>query len=78
MNLPNDAFLTALATQSPVGVPANVAITISGSGRISSANVTGQFAGTPTGECVAKAVKSASFPKFKGSPQSIVYPYVFR
>ncbi|HXU71669.1 MAG TPA: GYF domain-containing protein [Polyangia bacterium] len=57
---------------------ANVAVTIAGSGRVSSANVTGQFAGTPTGDCVAKAVKSASFPKFKGSPQSIVYPFILR
>jgi hypothetical protein len=57
---------------------ANVAITIGNSGRISSASVTGQFAGTPTGDCVAKAVKSASFGRFKGAPQSIVYPYVFR
>jgi len=57
---------------------ASVALTIAGSGRVSSANVTGQFAGTPTGDCVARAVKAASFPKFKGSPQSIVYPYVLR
>jgi predicted Zn finger-like uncharacterized protein len=57
---------------------ANVAVTISGSGRVSSANVTGQFAGTPTGDCVAKAAKSASFPKFKGAPQSIVYPFILR
>lgn len=57
---------------------ANVAVTIGGSGRVSSASVTGQFAGTPTGDCVAKAAKSASFPKFKGSPQSIVYPFILR
>ena len=57
---------------------ANVAVTISGSGRVSSASVTGQFAGTPTGDCVARAAKSASFPKFKGSPQSIVYPFILR
>ena len=57
---------------------ANVAITIAGSGRVSSANVTGRSPGTPTGECVAKAVKTASFPKFKGSPQSFVYPFILR
>ena len=55
-----------------------VALTIGGAGRVSSANVTGQFAGTPTGDCVSKAVKSAGFPKFKGSPQSIVYPFMLR
>jgi predicted Zn finger-like uncharacterized protein len=57
---------------------ANVAITISNSGRVSAANVTGQFAGTPTGECVAKAVKTAGFSRFKGSPMSFVYPYLLR
>jgi predicted Zn finger-like uncharacterized protein len=55
----------------------NVALTISGSGRISSAAVTGQFAGTPTGDCVARAVKTASFPRFRGANVSIVYPYAF-
>jgi len=57
---------------------ANVAVTIAGNGHVSSASVTGQFAGTPTGDCVSKAAKSASFPKFKGSPQSIVYPFILR
>ncbi|HEX4462986.1 MAG TPA: GYF domain-containing protein [Polyangia bacterium] len=57
---------------------ATVAITIGTSGRVSSANVTGQFAGTPTGDCVAKAVKSAGFSRFKGSPISFVYPYQLR
>ncbi len=57
---------------------ASVAITIANSGRVSSANVTGQFAGTPTGECVAKAVKTAGFTRFKGSPMSFVYPYLLR
>ena len=47
-------------------------------GRVSNSNVQGTFAGTPTGDCVAKAVKSASFPKFKGSPQTVTYPYNFR
>ena len=57
---------------------ASVAITISPSGRVSAANVTGQFAGTPTGECVAKAVKTAGFTRFKGAPMSFVYPYLLR
>jgi predicted Zn finger-like uncharacterized protein len=57
---------------------ATVALTISNSGRVSSANVTGQFAGTPTGECVAKAARGASFPRFKGAQQSIVYPFILR
>jgi hypothetical protein len=57
---------------------ANVALTIGNSGHVSSASVTGTFAGTPTGECVAKAVKSASFPRFKGAAQTINYPYMLR
>ena len=45
---------------------ANVAVTIGGNGHVSSASVTGQFAGTPTGDCVSKAAKSASFPQVQG------------
>jgi hypothetical protein len=55
----------------------NVTVTIKGSGRVSSAQVTGKFAGTPTGTCVAAAVKGASFPRFKGAEMSgIDYPFM--
>jgi len=54
----------------------NVDITISRAGRIQSASVSGRFAGTPTGSCVEKAVKAATFPKFSGAPISISYPFV--
>jgi predicted Zn finger-like uncharacterized protein len=57
---------------------ANVAVTIAKSGTVSSASVSGAFAGTPTGACVEKAVKSATFPKFKGAAQSINYPFILR
>ncbi len=57
---------------------ANVAVTIGKNGRVSNAAVSGAFAGTPTGDCVSKAVKTASFPQFKGSPQSINYPFMLR
>jgi len=57
---------------------ANVQVTIAKSGRVSSANVTGTFAGTPTGSCVEKAVKGATFPQFKGASMSLTYPYVLR
>ena len=36
--------------------------------------VSGQFAGTPEGECVVNAVKGASFPAWDGGPQSFTYP----
>ncbi len=56
---------------------AMVAITVSGSnGRVSAANVTGEFAGTPVGSCVARAVRGATFPRF--SRASIVINYPFR
>ncbi|HTA18884.1 MAG TPA: hypothetical protein VK989_06305, partial [Polyangia bacterium] len=52
---------------------AMVNIVIGKSGRVSSANVTGKFAGTPTGSCVEKAVKTASFPASDGL--STPYPF---
>lgn len=57
---------------------ASVSVTIAKSGSVSSASVSGAFSGTPTGSCVERAVKSASFPKFKGSSQTITYPFVLR
>jgi predicted Zn finger-like uncharacterized protein len=57
---------------------ANVSVTIGKNGRVSSASVSGSFAGTPTGSCVEKAVKSASFPPVKGSPTTINYPFMLR
>ena len=56
----------------------SIALTIGKSGHVSSASATGSFAGTPTGDCVARAVKGGSFPAFKGAPQSITYPFVLK
>jgi predicted Zn finger-like uncharacterized protein len=55
-----------------------VAVTIQKSGTVSTASAGGSFAGTPTGGCVEKAVKSATFGKFKGASQSISYPFSLR
>ena len=52
---------------------AMVNVVIGKSGKVSSATVTGKFAGTPTGTCVEKAVKSASFPPSDGL--STPYPF---
>jgi len=52
---------------------AMVNVVISPSGKVSSATVTGKFAGTPTGSCVESAVKSASFPPSEG----LTTPYPF-
>ena len=59
---------------------ATVSITIKGSnGRVSSAKVvSGGFKGTPQGNCIAKAVKTAKFPKFQKSSFSFSYPFVVK
>ncbi len=53
---------------------AMVNIVIGRSGKVTSAKVTGKFAGTPSGACVEKAVKSASFPPSEG----LQTPYPFQ
>jgi len=55
---------------------AMVNVVIGKNGRISSAAVTGKFAGTPTGACVESAVKTASFPPSEGL--STPYPFSLR
>jgi hypothetical protein len=57
---------------------ANVQVTIAKNGHVSSANVSGSFAGTPTGSCVEKAVKGAGFPPFKGAAMTFTYPFILR
>jgi hypothetical protein len=57
---------------------ARLSVTIGKGGKITHASVTGEFAGTPTGECVSAAVKAASFPRFKGKPLSINYSYLLK
>ncbi len=57
---------------------ANVQIKIGRNGRVGSARIKGIFSGTPTGACVVSAIRSASFPRFKGSPITITYPFVLR
>jgi predicted Zn finger-like uncharacterized protein len=52
---------------------AMVNVVIGKSGKVSSATVTGKFAGTPTGGCVESAVKAASFPPSEG----LTTPYPF-
>jgi hypothetical protein len=52
---------------------AMVNVIIGKSGKVSGATVTGKFAGTPTGACVEKAVKSASFPPSDGL--TTMYPF---
>lgn len=51
-----------------------IQVRVTGGGAVS-ATATGNFAGTPTGQCVAAAVKLARFPKFSGAPMSFPYPF---
>lgn len=55
---------------------ANTTVTISGStGRVTSAQVSGQFAGTPVGSCVARAVRGAQFPRFRRPTFTVNFPF---
>lgn len=55
---------------------APVAIVIGSDGAVRSANVSGQFAGTPAGECIAGVVRRARFPAFRAPQVNITYPFV--
>ena len=57
---------------------AQVKLTVSPSGSVESPALTGDFEGTPTGDCVLKEVASVALPAFKGSPVSVSHAYVFR
>ncbi|MGA7742267.1 MAG: GYF domain-containing protein [Polyangia bacterium] len=53
---------------------ANVSISVSKGGRVASANVTGKFAGTPSGTCVEAAAKTAKFPPC----EAMSFPWPFQ
>jgi hypothetical protein len=44
-------------------------------GRVSSARVSGDFAGTPVAGCVAEVVETARFPRFGRERFEIAFPY---
>jgi hypothetical protein len=50
-------------------------ITIAGTGRVSYSTIEGAFAGTPAGSCMARTLRSGSFPKFGGEPLKVRYPF---
>jgi hypothetical protein len=54
---------------------ASVRIVVAGSGRVTIAQVSGQFAGTPVGSCVARAVRTARFPEFSSDRFEVTYPF---
>ena len=46
------------------------------SGKVTKVDAVGEFAGTPTGTCVAGVVKAgASFPAWDGAPMTVNYSY---
>ncbi len=63
----------ACANQFRVPGTAMANISVAPGGRVTSAKVTGKFAGTPTGSCVATAARSAKFPPC----QSMTFPWPF-
>ncbi len=65
--------VSACYNQFKVPGTAMVNITIGKNGKVSKADVTGKFAGTPTGTCVEAAVKTAVFPPSDGF--STPYPF---
>jgi hypothetical protein len=70
--------ITAKATACYQGTAgtATVRISVSSNGRVARVVVTGAFANTPTGNCVAAAVKGATFPAWEGPPQSFGYSFL--
>lgn len=66
------------ATACYKGTPGSVALSVSigPDGKVKNVAVKGSFAGTPSGDCVASAVRSASFPPWDGPPQSFGYSFL--
>lgn len=55
---------------------AQVRLTFAGpSGRVTSAVIEGQFAGTPQGSCIARAVRAATVPPFAQPTFSVLFPF---
>jgi len=52
-------------------------ITVAGSGRVTHAIVSGAFAGTPEGSCIARAIRGAQFPAFAQAKIELSYPFAF-
>ena len=57
---------------------AKVSVSIAKSGKVTKVVNTGEFKGSPTGECVAEAVRGAVFPRFRGKPLTISYTFLLR
>jgi hypothetical protein len=73
------AAMDAIAPQvSKCGDAGRVVVSLAvvgATGRVASAEPTGEHAGTPIGLCAARAVKLAKFPAFKQDRLQIKYPF---
>lgn len=52
-------------------------LTIVGTGRVSYSVVEGEFTSGSVGSCMARALRSASFPQFAGPAFKVRYPFIF-
>jgi hypothetical protein len=57
---------------------AQVGLVVTPAGEAESVTVSGDFEGTPTGECIANEVEAAALPRFNGAPMRLNYTYVLR
>ncbi len=57
---------------------ANVRVVLQNDGTVQKAEVSGQFADTPTGKCIIDGVQNLVFPRFKRDTMSFSYPYHLR
>jgi hypothetical protein len=59
------------------GQPGTVAVrvVIGNDGRVLDARATGEFAGTPVGQCAARALLTARFPRFSNPKLVVTYPF---
>lgn len=56
-----------------------VKVVIASDGSVRSASAVGGVLGnTPTGDCIAAALKGASFPAFAGKPVTVTHPFILR
>jgi hypothetical protein len=51
-------------------------VTISGDGHVSYSTIEGAFVGSPQGSCMARALRSASFPRFATASLKVRFPFV--
>jgi hypothetical protein len=51
-------------------------VTIASSGHVHYTSIEGAFAGTPQGSCMARALRSATVPRFSAESITVRFPFV--